>query len=90
MAAIKETYLLCDTCNKSYGENHKYRNAQEQRDEAGSEGWIYSGNKDYCENCRPKKSDGTIHSPKRPVINVGPHHSIPNTLTPTTKQKQLR
>lgn len=61
MSVVKETFLMCDVCKETFGVDNRYRNAAEQRAAAKINDWQYSGNKDYCKNCRAKNKDGTIH-----------------------------
>lgn len=61
MSAIKETFLLCDVCSLVFGSDTKSRNAEQQRNAAKNNGWVYSGNKDYCPGCRAKNKNGMIH-----------------------------
>lgn len=59
---IKETFIQCDVCHESFGIDNRQLNGSQQRQSADENGWIYSGNKDYCPNCRAKNKDGKIHS----------------------------
>jgi len=61
MSVVKETFIICDVCFKNFGVDNRSRNAQEQRDAAKEEDWMYSGNKDYCPDCRAKNKDGQYH-----------------------------
>lgn len=63
MSAVKETFLLCDGgCGNSFGIDNRNKSTAEQRESAKQNGWIYSGNNDYCPNCRAKNKDGKNHS----------------------------
>ena len=64
MAAVKETYLICDVCSTNFGVDNRSYNAAQQRKDAARNGWIYSGNKDYCPSCRATTKAGTIHKSK--------------------------
>jgi len=65
---IKETFLICDGgCGFNFGVDNRSRNSSEQRKAASLNGWIYSGNKDLCPNCRPKRKDG--QNPKSHIIS---------------------
>lgn len=82
MASIIETHLQCDVCNDTFGVDNRFLNTAQQRESAKQNGWIYSGGKDYCPSCRARTKNGSIHKPKpivRRIMNVGPHHSMPNT-----------
>lgn len=61
MSVVKETFLQCNVCYKTFGVDNRHRNAQQQRDAAKLEDWMYSGNKDYCPSCRAKNKDGKFH-----------------------------
>lgn len=62
MAAIKETFLMCDKCNVTFGVDNRQYNSAQQRKSAKNNGWQYSGNKDYCPDCRAKNKDGNVHA----------------------------
>lgn len=62
MSSVIETFLLCDVCGQNFGVDNRERNVMEQREAAKRNGWIYSGNKDYCPGCRAKNKDGRLHS----------------------------
>ena len=58
MAIVKETFIVCDVCGENFGVDNRHLSRTEQRESASNNDWIYSGNKDYCPNCRPIKKNG--------------------------------
>jgi len=70
MSAVIETFLMCDVCHETFGVDNRSNNVTQQRRSAKDNDWLYSGNKDYCPNCRPVKKDGTF--PKK--------HNRPSSL----------
>jgi len=58
MSLVIETFVMCDSCGNNFGIDNRQRNGTQQRNAAKQHGWIYSGNKDLCNNCRPKRKDG--------------------------------
>lgn len=61
MSLVIETFIMCDVCNKNFGVDNRYLNGTQQRESAKAHGWVYSGNKDYCPDCRAKRKDGQNH-----------------------------
>lgn len=59
MSAVIETFLLCDgkggACGRTYGVDDRNSNASQHRRDAKEDGWIYSGGKDFCNECKPRK-----------------------------------
>lgn len=58
MALIITAIIICDSCATRFGENNPLLKGYEQRMLARIEGWNYTGNKDLCPKCRPKRKDG--------------------------------
>jgi hypothetical protein len=58
MSLIIEIFITCDVCGENFGVDTRQRKGGEQRANAKNNGWLYSGNKDYCPNCRPKRNEG--------------------------------
>lgn len=71
MSLVIETFIICDVCGDSFGVDSRNNTGTKQRTTAKSNGWIYSGNKDYCPNCRAKNKDGKIRKSKTQSINTG-------------------
>lgn len=60
---VVEIILTCDCCGAQFkGDGVK---ASDVRKEAKEYDWLYSGNKDYCPFCRPKRKDGGFHRSKK-------------------------
>ena len=49
--------MTCDgDCGENFGVDTRSRTGWEQRKAAKLNGWVYSGGKDYCPNCKKKKT----------------------------------
>lgn len=62
MALLIETFITCDVCSENFGVDTRNLTGYQQRAAAKDNGWLYSGNKDYCPDCRPKRKDGKNHA----------------------------
>ncbi len=67
MAVIFKIHIECDICGKKFGEDQNKMTATAQRGDARKIGWIYSGNKDRCPDCRPRTKDGQLMTHKKHV-----------------------
>lgn len=61
MAIIIKTFICCDKCGLEYGLNKLSFYGYAIRKDARSDGWLFSGNIDYCPDCRPKRKDRQNH-----------------------------
>lgn len=64
MSLIIETHIICDSCGNDFGIDMRHLKGFLQRKSAKLQGWIYSGNKDLCPDCRPINKKGNYHSKK--------------------------
>lgn len=62
MSLVIETFIICDVCHDNFGVDARHLNGGRQRASAKLNGWLYSGNKDYCPHCRAKRKDGQNHA----------------------------
>jgi hypothetical protein len=62
MSLVIETFIICDVCCENFGIDMRHLNGSQQRASAKVNGWLYSGNKDYCPSCRAKRKDGQNHA----------------------------
>lgn len=74
MALVIETFIMCDVCRENFGVDNRQLNGSQQRASARANGWLYSGNKDYCPECRAKRKDGQNHKSieRKSIINPRP------------------
>lgn len=54
MSAIIKVYLMCDRCQKRYGEDQQHYKAFTHRLNAKKEGWGRERAIDFCPNCKKK------------------------------------
>jgi len=70
MSLVIETFIICDVCHVNFGVDMRHLNGYEQRGNAKINGWVYSGNKDYCPSCRAKRKDGNNHASINRKTNI--------------------
>ena len=51
MSCIIETIITCDGCGENNCADDRYKTAKSIRASRARSGWVYSGGKDYCEEC---------------------------------------
>ena len=58
--------LCCDKCGVSFYSRETVATGVQLRLQATKKEWAYSGGKDYCPDCRPRRKDGEVWGCKTP------------------------